>query len=501
MPDLRAYARETAIRAGCDPDVFVRQIQQESGFNPAAFNAGSGATGVAQIIKRWHPDVDPTDPIASLDYAATWMAQLHAQYGSYQRALAAYNWGPGNLAGWDGQRATLPGETRHYLDVILGDGWPEPANNGAAHNGAVHPTPGHSDLGSHDGGATGNHAGTSVDAVLHVRVARVAPDTLNLRAEPSLSAVAVTQLPDGTLLLPLGPARVADDVTWVQVRAAGGAQGWMSAKYLDMVAAVPAGVQPAPAPMPEPVPAPVQLPRVAQYRLTESGVRLRERPGTGPLATVLTTLTTGTVVDDDGAETVQADGFVWRRIRARGRTGWTAIEFLAPLTTVAPPRPHGDGMHSRFDAATAAELQLQDWTCSIRSTMWLLSSIGIRVTPAEAQDAMSPRYCNSNVGLLNASGAGIVEVLRDTWGVAAFNVDPVSFDEVAGWAGRCPVAIGGRNWGGPGFGHWSAVRGVTADGALMLANPARGQTFGQQTLNRDQWARMGSFSAVIIPCE
>ena len=118
--------RGAATAAGCDPDLFERQIQQESGFNPDAFNQGSGATGIAQIVRRFHPDVDPNDPIASLDYAARWMARLHDQYGSYRMALAAYNWGPGNVSRWDGRRESLPDETEHYLDVIMGPGWPEP---------------------------------------------------------------------------------------------------------------------------------------------------------------------------------------------------------------------------------------------------------------------------------------------------------------------------------------------------------------------------------------
>ncbi len=501
MPDLRAYARDAARRAGCDADLFVRQIQQESGFNPDAYNAGSGATGVAQIIKRWHPDVDPTDPIASLDYAATWMVQLKRQYGSYRTALAAYNWGPGNVAGWDGRRETLPAETRHYLDVILGEGWPEPAGNNAAHaplgGNEVRPTP-------------NGRNGASPTAVLHVRVARVAPENLNMRAEPSLSAAVVAQCPEGTLLRPLGPAREADEVTWVRVRSAEGAVGWMSAKYLDIVAAtpvpalsaaVPADVEPSPSARP----APVQIPAVAQYRLTESGVRLREQPGLGAQATVLAVLYAGAVVDDDGAETAQASGHEWRRVRHGGRTGWVATGYLRPVeattTRAASPGSIG-GRGTRFDPATPTELQRQLWTCSIRSTMWLLKSIGIGVTAAEAQDAMSPRYCNSDLGLLDATGAGIVEVLRDTWGVTALNRGRVTFDEVAGWAGRCPVAIGGRNWGGPGLGHWSAVRGVNDAGDLVLANPGgTGRRFGQQTLNRDDWERMGSFSAVVIPLD
>src|SRR5688572_13579226 len=131
MSDLRGFARQAAVNAGIDPGIFERQIDQESGFNPNAFNAGSGATGIAQIIPRFHPDVDPRDPEASLVYAAGWMRRLvDANEGSYARALASYNWGPGNVGGftrpdgrvvprWDGRRTTLPAETRLYLDRIL----------------------------------------------------------------------------------------------------------------------------------------------------------------------------------------------------------------------------------------------------------------------------------------------------------------------------------------------------------------------------------------------
>jgi hypothetical protein len=288
----------------------------------------------------------------------------------------------------------------------------------------------------------------------------------------------------------------ANGHTWRRVRT-GGQTGWVAAEFLKAVAGSPG--------TPAPVPAPVQLPHPTQYRLTDSGVRLREQPGTGPDATILTTLSTGAVVDDDGADTVEANGYVWRRVRSGGKTGWVATEFLE---AVARSERNGHdrqvlrGSMLRFDATAATEIQRQPWTCAIRSTMWLLRSIGKPVTPDEAQGAMAPRYCNSDFGLLDASGAGIVEVLRDTWGVTAHNQNPVSFEDVVGWAGRYPVAIGGRNWGGPGFGHWSAVRGVNDAGDLVLANPAgTGPRFGQQTLNREQWERMGSFSAVYVPIE
>jgi SH3-like domain-containing protein len=296
------------------------------------------------------------------------------------------------------------------------------------------------------------------------------------------------RLRDGTLLEPLGPARDAGSVTWVQVRAPGDATGWVAASFLDIVAAAPTAparpVDPATPARPDRLPQPDAA--SVSYRVNADDVRLRKRPGTGANAPILTVLRSGTVVEDDGGEVVNASGFDWRRVRVDGRAGWIATQLLSPVTASRFP----------FEADTPTELQAQDWTCSIRSVMWMLKSIGVPVTPAEAQDAMSPRYVNSDVGLLDASGAGVVAVLRDRWGVEAFNRAPVSFDEVAGWAGTCPVAIGGRNWG-----HWTAVRGFMGD-RLVLANPGgTGPRFGQQTLSRQQFADLGWFSAVVIPIE
>ena len=137
MVDLVAYARDAAQRRGLDPAIFERQIRQESGFNPQAYNAQSGASGIAQIVERFHPGVDVWNPTASLDYAAQIMVEYRHRFGTYAKALASFNWGSGNVGGytkadgtvvspWNGERATLPAETRRYLDVILGEGWTEP---------------------------------------------------------------------------------------------------------------------------------------------------------------------------------------------------------------------------------------------------------------------------------------------------------------------------------------------------------------------------------------
>ena len=290
---------------------------------------------------------------------------------------------------------------------------------------------------------------------------RVTEDGVRLRAEPSTSSTVLTGLSAGTIVTP------TSEYGWREVDA-GGRSGWIADGF---VADAGGG----------------------QLRVTEDSVRLRSDPSTS--ATVLTELSADTLV-------TPTSEYGWREVNVGARSGWVATSFLEDAGDVGGDVP-SSGTHYQFNANTPTELQVQDWTCSIRSTMWCLKSIGIAVTPAEAQDAMSPRYCNSDVGLLDASGAGIVQVLRDRWGIEAFNRNPVSFDDVAGWAGRYPVALGGRAWG-----HWTAVRGFIAspdEGGgerLVLANPGgTGPRFGQQTLSRQQFADLGSFSAVVVPIE
>jgi soluble lytic murein transglycosylase-like protein len=126
--DLRAYARDAAIRQGIDPVLFVRQITAESEFNPNAVSR-SGAVGIAQIMPALHPAVDPTDPYASLDYAARLMRGYITHFGNWSLALIAYNAGPGRLM--PGNPAYLPtstllsnsfggGETKRYVARVLG---------------------------------------------------------------------------------------------------------------------------------------------------------------------------------------------------------------------------------------------------------------------------------------------------------------------------------------------------------------------------------------------
>jgi len=128
-PNYREIARQKAIRYGLLPDVFERQIDLESKFDPNAVSA-AGARGIAQIMpdtaRGW--GVNPRDPVASLDAAAKNMAAYVKTYGggtkdpvkmraAYDNALRAYNAGPGAVEASKGKGY---GETKEYVNKIIG---------------------------------------------------------------------------------------------------------------------------------------------------------------------------------------------------------------------------------------------------------------------------------------------------------------------------------------------------------------------------------------------
>lgn len=94
-PDFRSAAVLAAQHAGIDPAIFSRQISQESGFNPNAMSP-AGAVGIAQIVPRYHPDVNPRNPLQSLRWAANYDAGLIKKYGGWAPALSVYNSGQPN---------------------------------------------------------------------------------------------------------------------------------------------------------------------------------------------------------------------------------------------------------------------------------------------------------------------------------------------------------------------------------------------------------------------
>lgn len=111
-----------AQKYGIDPELFVRQIQMESGFNPRA-KSSAGAVGIAQFMPSTAKGMGFTagiNPLRDLEMAAKLMAgHLKNNNGRYDLALAAYNAGQGNVNKHGGVPPFK--ETQNYVRNILGN--------------------------------------------------------------------------------------------------------------------------------------------------------------------------------------------------------------------------------------------------------------------------------------------------------------------------------------------------------------------------------------------
>lgn len=115
-----AVARAVAGKHGIPEDLFLRLVQQESGFNPAAVSV-KGATGLAQLMPGTAAQlgVDINDPRQNLEGGARYLKMMYARFGNWQHALAAYNAGPEAVQKHGG----IPPykETQGYVLAILGN--------------------------------------------------------------------------------------------------------------------------------------------------------------------------------------------------------------------------------------------------------------------------------------------------------------------------------------------------------------------------------------------
>lgn len=115
---IRAEAEKQGL--GKYSDLFVRQAKQESGFNPYA-TSPKGAGGVFQHMPATAQElgINPYDTTQSIQGGVKYMGQLLNRYqGDPTKALAAYNWGMGNVDRKGLEAA--PTETQNYLKNILG---------------------------------------------------------------------------------------------------------------------------------------------------------------------------------------------------------------------------------------------------------------------------------------------------------------------------------------------------------------------------------------------
>lgn len=120
--DLEQQIRSEAEKQGLGQyaDLFVKQANAESDLNPYAVS-NKGAAGVFQLMPGTAQDLgvaDSFDPTQNISGGIRYMGQLLNQYKDPKTALAAYNWGMGNVNRQG--LGNMPTETQDYIAKILG---------------------------------------------------------------------------------------------------------------------------------------------------------------------------------------------------------------------------------------------------------------------------------------------------------------------------------------------------------------------------------------------
>lgn len=116
----RAHVAMLAARYDLSPALLEALVWQESRWNPQAVSP-VGARGLAQLMPGTARmlGVDPGDPLANLEGGARYLRQqLDTFGGDVEKALAAYNAGPGRVARAGGIPAIR--ETQDYVRAIMG---------------------------------------------------------------------------------------------------------------------------------------------------------------------------------------------------------------------------------------------------------------------------------------------------------------------------------------------------------------------------------------------
>ena len=112
-------ARQAARKHSVPEDLFLRLVQQESGWNPHAVSH-KGALGLAQLMPGTARllGVNPHDPKQNLEGGARYLSWQYRKFKSWRLALAAYNAGPKAVEKHGGVPPYK--ETQNYVKVIWG---------------------------------------------------------------------------------------------------------------------------------------------------------------------------------------------------------------------------------------------------------------------------------------------------------------------------------------------------------------------------------------------
>lgn len=127
------YASEYSV----PEELVFAVIKVESNFDPDTVSS-AGAMGLMQMLPstyKWltsklgdeFSEEDLFDPETNIKYGTYYLQYLYSRFGSWEKAIIAYNWGEGNFSEFlseegysEGDYDSIPvGETRNYVKKVM----------------------------------------------------------------------------------------------------------------------------------------------------------------------------------------------------------------------------------------------------------------------------------------------------------------------------------------------------------------------------------------------
>jgi soluble lytic murein transglycosylase-like protein len=116
--DYESIIKGSAAAFGVDPALVRSVIAVESNFNPGS-TSSKGAMGLMQLMPATAAELgvrNAYDPAENIRAGVRYLKMLLDRYdGDTETALAAYNWGMGNV---EKRPARMPSETRNYIAQV-----------------------------------------------------------------------------------------------------------------------------------------------------------------------------------------------------------------------------------------------------------------------------------------------------------------------------------------------------------------------------------------------